>query len=155
MIRRAEIKDISGINRLLYQVNNVHESIRPDIFIKDRKKYNDEELAEIIENDKTPVYVNTDESGNILGYCFCIYQIQEADENMRYRKVLYIDDLCVDEGQRGKHIGKELYKYVTAVAEKNNCSSITLNVWEGNDSARAFYDRCGLKPLKTTLEKVL
>ena len=155
MIRRAQLKDIEGINRLLYQVNNVHEAIRPDIFVKDSKKYNDGELAEIIKNDSTPVYVNVDEKGNILGYCFCIYQIQEANENMKYRKVLYIDDLCVDENCRGRHIGKELYKYVTAVAIENNCSSITLNVWEGNDNARAFYDGCGLKPLKTTLEKTL
>ena len=154
-IRRAEIRDIPGINKMLYQVNNVHEAIRSDIFVKDCKKYNDEELADIIRNDMTPVFVAVDEYSMVMGYCFCVYQIQEESENMRYRKVIYIDDLCVDETLRGRHVGEELYKYVTAAALENSCSAITLNVWEGNDPARRFYEKHGFKPLKTTMEVCL
>ena len=32
---------------------------------------------------------------------------------------------------------------------------MTLNVWEGNDSARAFYDRMGFGIQKTIMEKIL
>ena len=68
---------------------------------------------------------------------------------------LYIDDICVDENARGKHIGKSLYDYVRDYALAIGCNNITLNVWEGNDSAKHFYNKCGLKPQKTTLEKIL
>ena len=70
-------------------------------------------------------------------------------------KTLYIDDLCVDETERGQHIGKQLYDYTKEYAKQIGCNNLTLNVWEGNDSARAFYDRQGLKPLKTTMEVIL
>ena len=69
------------------------------------------------------------------------------------RKSLYIDDLCVDENQRGKHIGTYIYEYVLEEARKNGCYHITLNVWTLNQSAMKFYDKCGMEPLKITMEK--
>ena len=36
-----------------------------------------------------------------------------------------------------------------------DCYEITLNVWEGNDAARAFYDRMGMKPKETQMEYIL
>ena len=47
-VRRAVTKDIPEIARLLYQVNNVHADIRPDLFVHDKRKYTDEEIAAII-----------------------------------------------------------------------------------------------------------
>ena len=35
------------------------------------------------------------------------------------------------------------------------CHNVTLNVWECNPGARAFYDTMGMTPLKTCLEQVL
>ena len=32
------------------------------------------------------------------------------------------------------------------------CADITLNVWEGNDAARAFYEKLGMRPRETRLE---
>lgn len=34
-------------------------------------------------------------------------------------KTLYVDDICVDENARGKHVGKTLFDYVKAYAEDN------------------------------------
>ena len=43
-IRRAQEKDMDGINRLLCQVLAVHHAGRPDLFKKDTKKYTDAQL---------------------------------------------------------------------------------------------------------------
>ena len=43
-IRRAEERDMDGINRLLVQVNMVHHLGRPDLFRRGGKKYTDEQL---------------------------------------------------------------------------------------------------------------
>ena len=51
MIRRAIVTDIHDIDRLLYQVNQIHADGRPDLFVGGLKKYTDEELAEIIPDD--------------------------------------------------------------------------------------------------------
>ena len=37
----------------------------------------------------------------------------------------------------------------------NGFYNVTLNVWECNPGARAFYDSCNMKPLKTYLETIL
>lgn len=154
IIRRAVPSDIDGINTLLYQVNNVHADGRPDIFIRDEKKYNDDELFKIINDDLRPIYVAADDENKILGYAFCVYE-ESHGENLKEIKTMYIDDICVLESERGNHIGTQIYNYVRNVAKNNNCYHITLNVWALNDGAMKFYEKCGLSPLKTTMEDIL
>ena len=67
-------------------------------------------------------------------------------------KTLYIDDLCVDENCRGRHVGKLLYEHACRFAREQGCQTVTLNVWCGNDSAMAFYEKMGLKPRKIYME---
>ena len=101
----------------------------------------------------TPVFVYDD--GKIAGHAFC--QITQVKDHrlLQDRKTLYIDDICVDETVRGQHIGRALYEYVRDYARSLRCNSITLNVWEGNDGAYAFYRRMGMKVQKTGMEAVL
>lgn len=154
-IRRAVISDMLGINKLLNQVLMVHHNGRPDLFKANVKKYTDEELAEIIENDQKPIFVAVDDSDEVLGYAFCVYQQHINDNILTDVKTLYIDDLCVDEDKRGLHIGKQLYDYVVDFAKKNDFYNLTLNVWSCNESAMKFYQACGLVPQKVGMEKIL
>ena len=48
LIRRAEISDIPDILRLLTQVCNVHQEIRPDIFKRDGVKYTATDLTALL-----------------------------------------------------------------------------------------------------------
>ena len=154
-IRRAVISDMPGINKLLNQVLMVHHNGRPDLFKANVKKYTDEELAEIIEDDQKPIFVAVDDSDEVLGYAFCVYQQHINDNILTDVKTLYIDDLCVDENKRGLHIGKQLYDYVVDFARKNDFYNLTLNVWSLNESAMKFYQTCGLVPQKVGMEKIL
>ena len=150
LIRRAEITDIPDILRLLVQVCNVHQDIRPDIFKRDGVKYTESDLPELLTDESRPVWCAV-EDGHYLGYCFCQWKEYRDSSVSTDRKELYIDDLCVDEAARGKGVATALLRYVTAVAKSEGANFITLNVWEGN-SARSFYDKMGMKPRKTTLE---
>ena len=154
-IRRAEQKDMSGINNLLRQVLMVHHNGRPDLFKANAKKYTDEQLAELIADDTRPIFVCVDEKETVLGYAFCIWQQHVNNEILTDIKTLYIDDLCVDEARRGQHIGKSLYEYVLAYAKENEFYNVTLNVWSLNESAMKFYEACGLVPQKVGMEKIL
>ncbi|MGN1097638.1 MAG: GNAT family N-acetyltransferase [Clostridia bacterium] len=153
-IRRAETKDMPRIIDLLNQVLTVHHNGRPDLFKANCRKYTDEELAELIADDSRPIFV-ADEEGLVLGYAFCVLIRHENDNILTDIKTLYIDDLCVDEAARGKHIGKSLYEFVLGYAKKIGCYNVTLNVWACNKSAMAFYERCGLTPQKVGMEKIL
>ena len=155
MIRRATEKDLDRVNALLKQVLTVHAEGRPDIFIPGTKKYTDAELCELFRDDSRPIFVFTDERDEALGYAFCVIEEIRGENNLRDRKMLYIDDLCVDEVHRGQHIASRLYEYVRQYAREIGCYHITLNVWELNPGAKAFYEAMGMKPLKTVMEDVL
>lgn len=154
IIRRAVYSDIEEINNLLRQVLEVHHKGRPDLFKGGVKKYNDQQLKEIIDDDNCPVFVAV-EDDIVLGYAFCIIKQAVNDNILTDIKTLYIDDLCVDEKCRGMHIGKGLYKFVLDYAKGIGCYNVTLNVWALNDSAMKFYESCGLKPQKIGMEKIL
>ncbi len=155
-IRRAQERDMEGINRLLFQVLTIHHNGRPDLFKGDVKKYTDRELAELIRDDSRPIFVGVDKTTQeVLGYAFCVFQ-QHVDSNILTDiKTLYIDDLCVEEECRGRHIGSRLYEYVLDYARREGCYNVTLNVWSCNDAAMRFYERCGLTPQKIGMEKIL
>lgn len=154
-VRRAEDKDADKTIKLLSEVLELHAKLRPDIFISGTTKYTREELQEIFRNDSTPVFVAADESGEVVGYAFCVMKRQPFSTNMKDFRTLYIDDLCVDEGFRGQHIGTLLFDYVKRYAKEQGCYDVTLNVWEGNDNARAFYEKKGMFVKETQMEILL
>ena len=154
MIRKATHNDIPRILELLSQVNDVHAEGRPDFFIKGKRKYNEEDLLKIINDDTTPVFV-CEENDDIKGYAFCVIQDLSRCDNLRPDKSLYIDDICVDENYRRHGVGKKLYEHVVQFAKEEKCFNITLNVWAKNPGAQAFYESMGMTVQKVCMEKIL
>ncbi len=152
VVRRAEEKDIPQVLRLLSQVLELHAALRPDIFLPGTTKYTREELCEIFRNEKTPVFVAADEADEVMGYAFCVLKEPAFPNTMRPRKTMFIDDLCVDETQRGKKIGETLFRFVLEKAQEYGCADITLNVWAGNEGAGRFYEKMGMRPKETQME---
>lgn len=154
VIRKAKFTDIDRLSELLYEVHNLHAEGRPDIFQKGKQKYSKEDLESVLTNGKTPVWV-AEEKRKVVGYIFCIYEEVKDHTSLTDRKTLYIDDLCVDKEFRQKGIGKSLYNYVKMIAKSNGCYDVTLNVWNLNPGAIAFYEKLGLKPMKIYMEEIL
>lgn len=153
MVRKACKEDIGRIMELLHQVDMVHHKLRPDLFKPYTTKYDEQELEAVLADTNCPIFVYDD--GQVLGHAFC--QISEARDHRLLvdAKTLYIDDICVDEAARGKHVGKALYEYVRDYARAIGCYNITLNVWEGNDAAQHFYRSMGMQVQKTGMETIL
>ena len=154
-VRRAEEKDSEKTMQLLSELLELHAKLRPDIFISGRTKYTREQLRDIFRDDETPVFVAADDSGEVVGYAFCVMKQPPFSTNMRPVRTLYIDDLCVDENCRGQHVGTILFDHVKRYAREQGCYDVTLNVWEGNDSARAFYEKMGMFVKETQMEVLL
>lgn len=150
-LRFALETDIPAMIALLRQVGQVHHEVRPDIFRSGAQKYDEAALQELLKDPSRPIFI-AEEAGRVLGYCFCILEETRNDSVLVDNRTLYIDDLCVDENCRGQHVGKQLYDHACAYARQQKCQSITLNVWCGNDSAMAFYQKRGMKPRKIYME---
>ena len=154
-VRKATEKDIPKLLDLLVQVDMVHHNGRPDIFKGPATKYDEEELRAVIHNEETPVFVCTDENNIPLGHAFCIHRQVLDDSVLTDIRTLYIDDICVDNDARRKHVGKTLYDYVIAYAKKQGFYNVTLNVWTCNQAAMKFYEAMGLKPQRIVMEMIL
>ena len=153
-IRSAELRDIPALGRLLYEVHKVHSDVRPDLFKAGARKYTDEQLEEILQSGERPVFV-AEQDGQVTGYAFCIPKQLVGDRSMTDVRTLHIDDLCVDEAARGKHIGTKLYDFVLDFAKRQGYYNVTLNVWADNKAAVKFYEKIGLRVQKIGMEKIL
>ena len=153
-IRFACENDIPQMLDLLLQVGEVHHQIRPDLFRAGAQKYDEATLKRLLKTSDRPILA-AEVDGKMVGYAFCILQVTKDDPVLCDRRVLYIDDLCVDESHRGRGIAGALYRRALELARELSCDAVTLNVWWGNDNALRFYENCGLQRQKIGMEKVL
>ncbi len=152
-IRRAEENDINKINKLLYEVQDVYHRAGPDLFNGNTKQYTDLELKEIINDDTKLVFVYEDDK-QINGYAFCIIK-EEVSHTLTNIKILYIDDLCVEEASRHNHIGTKLYSFTLEYAKRIGYYNLTLNVWTDNKDALKFYEKIDLHSQKNAMKRIL
>ena len=158
ILRRAIPADLPGLAKLLDQVLMVHYEGRPDLFVPNTRKYTDDQLREIIADDERPIFVAVAEDaapGDILGYAFCVIEDYSNSTNMQPHRTLYIDDICVDEDARGRHVGSEVYHHVIDWAREQGFYNVTLNVWSCNPGAQQFYEALGMTPYKIGMEQIL
>ena len=128
-IRRAGAQDVAGVHELLSQVLEVHAAGRPDLFRTGTRKYTDDELLGIFANDETPVFVAV-EGPEVLGHAFCVLEDHTVENNWQDVKTLYIDDICVSEKSRGRHVGTALYRHVIDYARGLGCHD-AVQGWHG------------------------
>ncbi|MGT2799602.1 GNAT family N-acetyltransferase [Streptococcus marmotae] len=153
MIRQAQLTDIPTLTALLQEILTVHHEVRPDLFKETGQKFSTQELEKLIEDPQQPIFVYEVE-GEVVGHLFCKIVSQEHSV-LQTVKTLFIDDLCVKQGMRGKRIGQQLYEYALAFAKEQNCYNVTLDVWSDNKEAVAFYQRLGLKQQKVRMESIV
>ena len=153
MIRLATTNDIPRLLDLLHEVDMVHHNLRPDLFKPHTTKYDEQQLRAILADPRKAVFVYDDH--NVWGYAFAESEEVSNDRLLQDRRSLYIDDICVDEKARGKHVGKALFEHVRHFAQSIGCQTITLNVWAGNEPAENFYKSVGMHVQKTCMEIAL
>lgn len=143
-VRRAENKDIGSLLKLLGEVLEVHVKLRPDIFIPNTTKYREEELRRMVQDDNNPIYVISDDE-KVLGYAFCQIRLSKSPHLLKRKKTFFVDDFCIDEKCRRKHVGKTLFDYIKMEAKRLGCDEMVLNCWEGNKAAKSFYEKMGFR----------
>lgn len=152
-IREAKIEDIEQIVIILEQISKIHYEKRPDIFKKKSKNEIRKNTIEMLKDKKRKIIVAADDTLKIYG--LIIYNIKEVKEhiNLRDFKVLWIEELGVDESYRKNGIGKMLMKKVEEDAKILDCKRIELNCWDFNNNAISFYERFGMRTQRRIMEK--
>ena len=152
-IRIAKKENLEQIVNILEQVSQIHYESRPDIFKKKSKMKVKEDTIEIMNDKEKKVLVAIDNTSRIYG--LLIYKIKEVKNhiNLKDSKILWIDELGVDEKYRGKGIGRSLMEEALMISKKLNCQRIELNCWDFNEKAISFYEKFGMSLQRRIMEK--
>ena len=139
MIELANVKDRAEVNRLARQIHQLHVDWRPDIYQMPEELFSEEQFQELIGTRQ--MYVGK-LNGIVVGYA--ILKIREYNwPAVVYRRVMVLDQLCVEETLRGHGLGTAMMEDIRALAKAFGCTDMQLGVYPQNDAAVSFYQKCG------------
>ena len=139
MLQLATPADLSAVNVLAKQVHEMHVAWRPDIYRMAEELYPAERFAEAIHSRQLYVAKLND---IVAGYV--LVKIRNYDwPGVVQRKVMVVDEICVEKAFRGHGIGTRMMEEVHALAKAFGCTDLQLGVYPQNDAAVAFYQKCG------------
>ena len=139
MLQSAVETDRGAVNAMALQVHAMHVAWRPDIYAMVEELYSRERFLEAIQ--ERQLYV-AKLGGVAVGYVLLKFRHYDWPGMVR-RKVMLVDEICVEEAYRGQGIGKAMMEDVHALAKAFGCTDLQLGVYPQNDGAVAFYQKCG------------
>ena len=139
MLELAGLQDRPAVNAMAKQVHTMHVSWRPDLYEMIPELYPEERFRQAVEEKQ--LYV-AKMSGVVVGYALLLVR-EVAHPGVVKRKVMRIDEICVEEGCRNQGIGTEMMRDIHALARAFGCRDLQLGVYPQNESAIAYYEKCG------------
>ena len=139
MLELATKHDRLDVNRLARQVHEMHVQWRPDLYQMPEELFPEELYAELVKNRE--LYV-AKLDGAVIGFALLRMRISEGVGKVT-RKIMLIDQVCVDEALRNHGIGTQMMEEVRALARAFGCTDLQLGVYPQNDAAVSFYQKCG------------
>lgn len=141
--------DREVVNALAKHVHSLHVSWRPDLFEAAEKLYSAERFQNAVK--ERQLYVA---KVNVItvGYVLLAIRDQEWPGLIR-RKVMLVDEICMDEGCRNQGVGTGIMEDVHALAKACGCTDLQLDVYPQNESAVAFYQKCGFTIRSIDMQK--
>ena len=139
MIELASKQDREAVERLAKQVHTLHVQWRPDLYQMPEELYPEELYSELVKNRE--LYV-AKMGGTVVGYCRLRMRVSDGIGRVP-RKVMDIDQFCVDEALCNHGIGTQMMAEIHVLAKAFGCTDLQLNVYPQNDAAVSFYQKCG------------
>ena len=139
MLELARNLDREDVNRLARQVHEMHIAWRPDLFQMPGELFPEALFRELVANRE--LYAAKID-GTVVG--FALLRMKASDGVGRVpRKIMLIDQICVDEALRGHGIGTRMMEEIRILARAFGCTDLQLSVYPQNDAAVNFYQKCG------------
>ena len=139
MLELATPKDRSEINRLARQVHEMHVQWRPDLYQMPEELFPEELFSALVKNRE--LYAAKLDS-TVVGFALLQIKLSEGPGRVT-RKVMLIDQVCVEETLRNHGIGTRMMEEIRVLARAFGCTDMQLGVYPQNDAAVSFYQKCG------------
>ena len=147
MIRRASPDDATAISELAAQVQRLHFEGDPTSYKPPQPGATLEWLRAQLSDPETVAFIADDESGRALGYVITFRR--SAEDNVVTRRATYVElnEIGVDEGHRGKGLGRALHERVVEHWTAAGATEIRLTVIAFNTGARDYYEHLGFSEI--------
>lgn len=153
-IQINQTKDYILIAKLNESVQTFHHEVYPDDFKKfdlnsvtnffKKNLASDNSYAFLAEIDSKPI-----------GYLLCMVNSREENEFQYEKRVLYIDQISIENEFRKQGIGKKLMDKAFELAKELHISEIQLDHWVKNEEASNFFKQLGFGYYNYKMKKTM
>ena len=151
MLELAVAADRAAVEAMARQVHALHVAWRPDIYEMPEELYPEERFLSHIQ--ARELYVARID-GVVVGYVLLKRRNYDSPGHVK-RRVMVVDEICVEELCRGSGIGKQMMTEARALARAFGCTDMQLGVYPQNDDAVAFYQKCGFTIRSIEMQKII
>lgn len=141
MLQLAVDADREAVNAMARQVHALHVAWRPDIFEMPEELYPLERFRSAVA-DRQLYVAKLD--GETVGYTLLVVRFADRPGLVK-RKVMLLEEICVDAQYRRQGIGRQMVEDVKALARAFGCTDIQLGVYPQNTAALALYESAGMR----------
>lgn len=140
MIQLARPGDRAAVGRLARQIHAMHVAWRPDVYEMVEELFPQERFDAAVKARELYTAVLDDQ---VVGYA--LVKVRSVDRNgIVPRKIMLIDEFCVEEALRRHGIGTRMLAEIKVLAKAFGCTDLQLSVYPQNDDAVGFYQKNGL-----------
>ena len=139
MLELATKNDRFDINRLGRQVHEMHVQWRPDLYTMPDELFPEDLFLDLVKNKELYV-AKVDRT--LVGFAWIRMRRSEG-VGLVTRKVMLVNQVCVDEALRNHGIGTQMMEEIRVLAKAFGCTDLQLGVYPQNDAAVSFYQKCG------------
>ena len=139
MIELARPQDRAAVSRLARQIHGMHVAWRPDIYEMVEERFPQEYFDRAVQ--RRELYVAVLEQ-QVVGYVLLSFR-NAAWPGVVSRRIMCIDEFCVEESLRRHGIGTQMLSEIKVLAKAFGCTDLQLSVYPQNDDAVGFYQKNG------------
>jgi ribosomal protein S18 acetylase RimI-like enzyme len=154
-IRYATEKDLPRVAELSTEVLLIHSRAHEDLFNEGFAK----KLLEIYQKTlcevKDSFIVVAEVEGKVVGYELLTMKTREDFWAEQFRRVLVVDEVCVDEKYRRRGVARELENFAESLARQNGIISLMATVYDFNTASKKLHESLGYQKLSIKYHKAL
>ncbi|EKE10601.1 MAG: GCN5-related N-acetyltransferase [uncultured bacterium] len=152
IIKKATFKDYEEVFKLFCEVQDIHNSLYPEIFKKASRKTMSKKMFKQYIDDKKNAILMAYYNNSPIGYIYITIKAK-ANSPIHFKpRTVYINHICITEPFRKKGVAKKLIGQIIKLAKSKNIYSIQLDVWGLNENARNSFSKLGFKTFNEKME---
>jgi ribosomal protein S18 acetylase RimI-like enzyme len=152
-IRTASTDDVALLATLNNLVHDLHVRHRPDLFVGAPEQ--EAFFAAQIADPSITVLIAGTADGTAVGYALARVVKREGSALTSPDMIISLDQIAVSPDAARTGVGSALLEAVREAGRSAGCRRLVTDVWEFNETARAFYRASGLRPMNHLLDQQL